>query len=262
MAGACPDVLYIRLAARHREIKYVWVNTRSVCHEVFRRIGDGGWRVDGWCFLPTIKNSSPFCPSLTASALAAKTSFVILLFKFVDVSARWFGLVASLLIGTWGAPGSYWGGTCCADILYQLQNWNKFRITDHHGVSLETTLRRRLYRKPGKISVCEREIRRHQRFEHEINVAGIESQIENGGRLGCTFCRNRIPRIMVGGYYGSVRWYLNKRKRSPADSLSSDCISGEKFLASKVFGHSIFNASASSELWAAQQRKQRPFHWW
>ena len=176
--SACPDTLYIGLAARHREIKYVWVNTRSVCHEVFRRIGDGGWRVDGWCFLPTIKNSSPFCPSSTSesSALAAGTSFVILLFKLVDVSARWFGLVASLLIGTWGAPGSYWGESCCADILYQLQNWNKFRITDHHGVSLGNHPATKALSQARKIFSLW--TRPHQRFEHEINVAGIESQNE------------------------------------------------------------------------------------
>ena len=199
--SACPDTLYIGLAARHREIKYVWVNTRSVCYEVFRRIGDGGWRVDGWCFLPTIKNSSPFCPSLTASALAAKTSFVILLFKFVDVSARWFGLVASLLIRTWGAPGSYWGGTCCADICRYLisaskleqvpNNWPSRRFSWNHPATKALSQARKIF------SLW---TRRHQRFEHEISIAGIESQIENGGRLGCTFCRNRIPRIMLGGY--------------------------------------------------------------
>ena len=45
-----------------------------------------------------------------------------------------------------------------------------------------------LHRKPGKNYVCECENRHHQRFEYEISIAGIKSQIKENG---CTFLASK-----------------------------------------------------------------------
>ena len=61
-----------------------------------------------------------------------------------------------------------------------------------------------LHRKPGKNYVCECENRHHQRFEYEISIAGIRSQIKENGGKGAPFWLPKSLAIQCQCEFGTL----------------------------------------------------------